>query len=78
MSVLLRRAGPVGVAPLPLMTQQRVVSGRTASACRSDRVAQGAARDHMLMPYPRLGQSSRHGNRKQRYGDSFYHVQPPY
>jgi hypothetical protein len=37
------------MAPLPLVTQQRTASRRTASACRSGRLAQGTGWDHMLI-----------------------------
>jgi hypothetical protein len=67
-----RRAGPGGVAPLSLVTQQRTVIGRlTASARRSGRLAHGTARDPMN--HRRLGQSSGHGSRKQPYGESLQH-----
>jgi hypothetical protein len=44
----LHGAGLRGMAPLPLVTEQRtVISRRPASACRSCRLAQPATRDDM-------------------------------
>jgi len=60
-----------GVAPLPLLAKQRMALGRrTASACRSGLPTFGASRD---LVHLRLGQSSGHGNRKQRYSESLRH-----
>jgi hypothetical protein len=73
----LHRAGLVGVAPLPLPTHHRTVIGhRTARACRSCRLAQGAARD-VQMPLSRpmgLSHSNGHGDRKQSNSESLQHV----
>ena len=74
--LLLRRAGPIRVAPLPLVTKQLLASRRTARAGRSDRVARGAGWD--IVPMMRLGHSSGNGNRKKRHCYSLHHVQPPY
>ena len=71
---LLGRAGRVGVAPLPLVTNQPLASHCTARACGSGSLAHGARWDIMLV---RLGQSSGHGNRKQRYRESLQHFSLP-
>src|SRR5271168_2209293 len=75
----LRRAGLGRVTPLPFETHQRKVIGRrTANAFRSGLLPIGTGSEHRPMRRPRLGQSSGHGNRKQRDGDGFHLVQPPF
>ena len=76
---LLRRAGLGGVTPLPFETHQRKVIGRrTANTFCSGLLPIGTGWEHRPMRRPRLSQSSGHGDRKQRYGDCFQHVRPPF
>jgi hypothetical protein len=65
----LRCAAHKGVAPLPLVTQQGTMIGcRAASARRSCRLADGTARDHVLVLMPMcLRQPDGHSHRKQSY-----------
>jgi hypothetical protein len=64
---------------LPFETHQRKVIGRrTANTFCSGLLPIGTGWEHRPMRRPRLSQSNGHGNRKQRYGDCFQHVQPPF